>query len=429
MSRRRATDRLHDAMEVQEAEERKRAARALLRHPLLTPRSPDPAAFTLARRHATWLADFFTREAGWALVNDTSVVRLRKTSGDWADDTRPAALSSGTKPQFSRRRYVLLCLALAVLERSEAQVTLGRMVDQVVALAADPDLAEAGIVFTLGERNERADLAAVARLLLELGVLARVAGDEQAFVSATGDVLYDVDRDVLATLLVARRGPSLIDPASAVRTRDRIAALSAEVVPDTDDARNRAVRHRLTRQLLDDPVIYNADLDDAEFAYLAAQRGPMLRRLTAGTGLVAEVRAEGIALVDPSGESTDLGMPEEGTDGHATLLVAELLAQHLRQHPGNGLPLGSVQAHVRRLAEQYRTYWRRSAQEPGAERELTAIALERLYRLGLIASSPGTGSPDVLVIPLPALARFRYAPHRVVGSAAAGGLDLLEETS
>jgi len=48
------------------------------------------------------------------------------------------------------------------------------------------------------------------RLLLELGVLARVAGDEEAFMREAGDALYDVERRVLAVLLAAPHGPSTI---------------------------------------------------------------------------------------------------------------------------------------------------------------------------------------------------------------------------
>ncbi|HVN12561.1 MAG TPA: TIGR02678 family protein [Kineosporiaceae bacterium] len=414
----RSADRLSTALEDQQEDERRRAARALLRHPLLTPRTPDPEAFVLARRHASWLADWFSREAGWSLISDPSVVRLKKVSGDWADGTRPAALDSGSKAHFGRRRYVLLCLALAVLERAESQVTLGRMVDQVVALAAEPALADAGIVFTLAERDERSDLAAVARLLMEAGVLARIAGDEQAFVNSAGDVLYDVDRNVLATLLVTGRGPSMIDPAEVATTDERVAALTAEPLPDTDDVRNRRLRHRLTRRLLDDPVLYLADLDDHEREYLSSQRGVLLRRLTAGTGLVAEVRAEGIALIDPTAEATDLGLPEEGTDGHVTLLVAERLARHMREQPGEGLPIEALHAHVRRLAADHRTYWRRGTQDAGAEIPLTTVALARLHRLGLVEEPPPHGAPDPRVSPLPALARFRYAPARITGSEA-----------
>jgi uncharacterized protein (TIGR02678 family) len=407
-----ASDRLSGAMAEQQDDERRRAARALLRHPLLTPDTPDPAAFRLARQHAGWLAEWFVREAGWSLISDTSVVRLKKITGGWADDTRPATASTATRATFSRRRYVLMCLALAVLERAESQVTLGRMVDQVLALAADPALAAAGITFTLTDRAERADLAAVARLLLEAGVLRRVAGDEQAFVNSTGDVLYDVDRTVLSALLVVRRGPSMVDPDGTLGTDERIVAVSVEPAPDTDEARNRRARHRLTRRLLDDPVVYYTDLTTEERDYLTGQRGSLLRRITAATGLIAEVRAEGIALVDPTGESTDLGMPEEGTDGHVTLLVAERLADHLRTHPGEGLALSLLHRHVRRLATEHHSYWRHNTQDAGAERELTAVALHRLRRLGLVAPGPDH-EPEALVVPLPALARFAYAPARV----------------
>jgi uncharacterized protein (TIGR02678 family) len=405
-------ERLSTALEGQQDDERRRAVRALLRHPLLTATTPDPAAFRLAKRHSAWLADWFTREAGWSLITDTSMVRLKKTTGEWADDSRPATVASGSRATFSRRRYVLLCLALAVLERAESQVTLGRMVDQVVALAAEPSLIAAGITFTLTDRDERGDLAAVARLLLEAGVLSRVAGDEQAFVNATGDVLYDVNRDVLSALLVVRRGPSMIDPGTAPETAARIAAISDEPAPDTDEARNRRIRHRLTRRLLDDPVVYHADLTGEEQEYLTRQRGIMLRRIAAGTGLVPEARAEGIALVDPTGESTDLGLPEEGTDGHVTLLVAERLAAQLRDFPEEGMFLSTLHHHVRTLAAEHRGYWRRRAQETGAEVELTAVALHRLRSLGLVA--PVTGDdPDPQIVPLPALARFGYAPPRI----------------
>ena len=58
-----------------------------------------------------------------------------------------------------------------------------------------------GVEFTLTGREERADLVAAIRLLLGYGVLARVAGDEDSYVSSGGDALYDVDRRVLATML------------------------------------------------------------------------------------------------------------------------------------------------------------------------------------------------------------------------------------
>lgn len=411
--RRSGSEALSDVLDLKRDEERRRAVRALLRDPLMTPAHSGPELFTLVRRHARWLREWFAREAGWTLVVESSLARLYKIPSDTVDGTRAAMPAVGPKTAFSRRRYVLTCLALAALERAEAQVTLGRLVERVVALAADPALEQAGVTFRLEGRDERADLAAVARLLIGLGVLTRVAGDEQSFVNQSGDALYDVDRRVLAVLLGARRGPSSLsgpwsgDDASV--TGQRITAIVDEVRPDTEDLRNRATRHALARRLLDDPVVYFGDLGEDALGYLRSQRAQLLRRLTDGSGLVAEVRAEGIALIDPTAESTDLGMPEEGTDGHATLLLAEYLADRLRSGPGEPVPVTELQGRLRELAVVHRAFWRKDTAEPGAERELTRQAVDRLVALRLAARTEGG------VMPLPALARFSYAAPAVSG--------------
>ncbi|WP_084958886.1 TIGR02678 family protein [Thermoactinospora rubra] len=389
---------LRDFQDAQREDERRRAVRALLRRPLLTPGDAD---YRLVRRHQGWLADWFARETGWTLHADTAVARLRKVPARHADGTRAAQVKG--KVPFSRRRYVLACLALAALERAESQVTLGWLAERLLAFARDPELAEAGMTFTLGTREERADLAAVAGLLIATGVLAKVAGDESAYVSGSGDALYDVHRRVLAVLLATRRGPSTV---TATALEERLAAITEELVPDTEDGHNRMIRHSLTRRLLDDPVLYYRELTEAERAYLERQRGPMLKRITEATGFVAEVRAEGIALLDPTREATDLGMPEEGTDGHATLLLAEHLAAGLRACPGEPVELDDLRAHMERTAEQYRTLWRKTATVP----ELTAGAVHRLEALGLIRLRGTT------VVPLPALARFGFGEPVISGS-------------
>jgi uncharacterized protein (TIGR02678 family) len=396
---------LPDVLDQQREEDRRRCVRALLRHPLLTPEGPDQQAFTLSRRHAAWLGDWFASLAGWTLQADHAVIRLKKVPGDLSDATRGAI----AKVPFGRRRYVLTCLALAALERAEAQVTLGWLVERVVSLAADPVLGEAGITFELDSQEERRDLVAVARLLLDVRVLARVAGDEQAFIARSGDALYDVNRRVLASLLVAKRGASMVtEPALS----GRMGALIAEARPETEEARNREIRHRLVRRLLDDPVLYYADLTEEERAYLSSQRGPLLRRLADGTGFVPEVRAEGIALLDPSGDATDLGMPEEGTDGHATLLVAEYLAAALREQPGTPVGVPELHRHIAAVARQHKMHWRKGATEPGAERDLAEGALHRLTALRLIRRD------GEVVVPLPALARYGYTEPAVNGSPA-----------
>jgi uncharacterized protein (TIGR02678 family) len=224
-------------------------------------------------------------------------------------------------------------------------------------------------------------------------VLSRVAGDEESFVKDSGDVLYDVERRVLATLLATPRGPSTVDEWDF---EARLVAITRELGLTTDELRNRMLRHRLTRMLLEAPVLYYDELDEAELAYLTSQRAAITARITELTGLVAEVRAEGIAMVDTSDDLTDVRMPDSGTDGHVTLLLAEFLAAR------NGEPVSEAELHVRvrSFADQHRTYWRRTTQEPGAEAELTALALTRLEALRLIRREGDS------VVGRPALARY-----------------------
>jgi uncharacterized protein (TIGR02678 family) len=399
---------LEDTLQRAQTQQLRRAARALLRRPLLRADGPQAGEFQLVRRHATRLRTWFDANTGWRLIVDSEVARLVKLVPATTDATHPARDQRSGLP-FGRRRYVLTCLALAVLERADAQITLGRLADGLILAAADEDFARAGVTFRLEGREERSDLVAVARLLLALGVITRVAGDEDAFVRDAGDALYDVQRRPLALLLAAPRGASTI---AAEHFEERLAQLAEEPVPEVEDLRNRAIRQRITRRLLDDAVLYHHELDRAEADYLSGQRGAILRRISELTGLVAEVRAEGIAMVDPDDDLTDVRMPDTGTDGHVTLLLAE----HLAERAGAAQTAGAVSLDylhrlVRRLARDHRAYWRKDACTPGAEIGLVAVALERLEALRLVSREPAG------VRPLPALARYAVAAPTLVGGA------------
>src|SRR3546814_7817583 len=90
-------------------EEFRAGLRALLMMPLMSPAHED---FTAVRRQAEALREWFSRETGWTLQVEREGARLYKRPGDTT-----AALRG--LPGYDRRRYVLLCLACAVLERSE----------------------------------------------------------------------------------------------------------------------------------------------------------------------------------------------------------------------------------------------------------------------------------------------------------------------
>jgi uncharacterized protein (TIGR02678 family) len=383
---------------AEEQAQRQAALRALLAKPLLVA-ADDAESLLLVRRHLPALSGWLRRETGWRLIANTETARLFKTAPLTSDATHPAR--GHNREPFTRRRYVTLCLALSALARADTQTTLGSLADDVLTAAAEPGLA-AEFTLTLDTRSDRTDLVAVVRLLLAWGVLSRVAGDEDAYLSAGADVLYDVRRPVLGVLLTGSRGPSTI---AARAFEARLVELTAEPVAETDELRNQALRRMLTRRLLDEPVLYYDELAEDERAYLVAQRHNITGRISEATGLLPELRAEGIAMVDPDDELTDVRMPEQRTDGHVTLLVAEYLAGRARA------PRGELLAFVRRAAQAHMSYWRKGVTDPGAETELLDIALEKLAALRLIevdteVTRDGTGT---MIRSRPAIARFALA--------------------
>jgi hypothetical protein len=173
--------------------------------------------------------------------------------------------------------------ALPSEHRPAAPDAVVKALDSLVGwgnLRADPDTSRVTAVedfyrrrfiYQLTQAGEAAEqaLSVYDEALGRHGVLRRVAGDEDAYVSGTGDVLYDVQRRVLAGLLAARHGPSTI---TADGFEERLDQLTAESALDSDELRFRAIRQRLTRLLLDDPVLYYDELSDEELAYLTRQR-------------------------------------------------------------------------------------------------------------------------------------------------------------
>jgi uncharacterized protein (TIGR02678 family) len=405
------SERIGELQARQQRDEFRTGLRALLMQPLMAPAHAD---FAAVRRQADKLRDWFAREAGWVLQVEREGARLYK---------RPADLKSATRglKDFDRRRYILLCLACAVLERADPQITLHLLGERVMELAADRALEARQFNFSLRSAAERRDLVAVCRGLLEFGVLQRVAGDEDGFVHDTtagstggttsgtrSDALYDIQRRMLAGMLAAVRGPSTWAEGDApVTLEERQRALVTEHIADSEEGHRMALRHAVARRLLDDPVVYTDALDAETRAYFANQRGVMAARLCEATGLATEQRAEGLALTDEAGTLTDVAMPAEGTEAHVTLLVAEHLAERARQEGlsavGAVLAISTddaIAAFVRGATERYGRFWRKSAREPGAERELAQSALERLHKLDFIRRDADR------IHPLPAIARF-----------------------
>jgi uncharacterized protein (TIGR02678 family) len=360
--------------------DRRRALRALLRHPLLTATGETGEDYIRVRRHSEWMKQWLAKFPVWNLHIDKEVIRLRKLPADLRDETRPAIdRTSGTS--FTKRRYALLCLALAALEQSGSQTTLGQITVAILKLvAADGDLSAAGMILDIGNYDHRRDLVHAVRLLTEIGVLRRIDGDERQFLNRTdsSDVLYSVNRHVLAAIL------NITHPASALATAtNAVATLIDDPAPLSED-HTQQIRARLVRNLMDDPILYFHDLNEEERAYLEQHRGHLLRQIHDATGLIAEVRSEGIAMVDEGGDLTDLKLPDESAEGQLALTLAQWMAE-LPNCGNEAIPTSSIEQHVREI---------------GGDIQQIEAAKLRLRALRLIRIT------DAGVFPLAACARY-----------------------
>lgn len=81
-------------------------------------------------------------------------------------------------------------------------------------------------------------------------------------------------------------------------------------MPLTEDVRSRRIRSRLVRALLDDPFLYFHELNEEERLYLEQHRSYLLSQISEATGLVAEIRRDGIAMIDEGCGLTDVSFEE-----------------------------------------------------------------------------------------------------------------------
>ena len=382
-------------VDAAEADGRRRALRTLLMNPLITA-AGDRERLALVRRHAEWLEEWFVHYANWHLHVDAELARLNKTPAE-VDASHPAKDRQGNA--FTRRRYVLLCLALASLERAGRQTTLHRLAEDIQGqIAGDPELS-GQIALDAGRRDDRVDLVAFGRFLVDRQIIARVHGDEDSYLSASGDCLYEIRREILSRILAVRCGPSQVasdDPGQ------RLKALQYEAFGEGDEAKNRATRTRLVRHLLERPVLYDAKLDAESREYLVSQRPHLLRALCEATGLVAEIRAEGMALVDPDRELTDFPIPEEGTRAHGLLLLAGWLVERMRPDGRAQVPLAAVESYIVKCAAE-NLNWRRDVRTAEGAVHFSHELIDVLIALDLAVRTGDT------IMPLPALARLGLA--------------------
>ncbi|MFP4311821.1 MAG: TIGR02678 family protein [Nitriliruptoraceae bacterium] len=325
-----------------------RAVRLLLLHPLVTTTFPDRAALALVRRFSDQLAEDLGALAGYRLELAATCARLLRPV-DRVDDTQRIVRRRDRAP-FDRRRYAYLALVLAALGRAGTQVTLTELADALKRRAAEID----GLGFDPDQYRHRLAFVDVVRHLLELGGLREVEVSAIDWVRdpEAGEALYDLDRDVLHLVAVP---PRVLQHVPSVRS-----LLSSDGRSDSADtstaARRAATRRRLVRLLLEHPVVYLDDLDDAARTYLIQQGRVLADDLGRLTGGQLERRAEGSALIDATGGFSDRRFPSGGTAAQVALLLADAITAAVGAGDGTEVAAATV---------------------PHAE-ERTALACERL---------------------------------------------------
>lgn len=396
----------HDAqLEAQ----RVTAFRALLAHPLL---GVDRAEFPLVRRHFRELRRRFADLLGYELVLRADHARLRKVSVR-VDATRPARIVPAARAKvaedrwrpFTPRHYALFALTVAALEQSSPQTTISLLARAVGELAR-----EESIALDLEQREHRKTLAEAVELLVHLGVLVLEDGESDVWVRSDDrgeEALYAVRHGELTDLLVARAVSECSSAADVVARSDNY--------PPTDEGRRNRLRHRLARRLVEEPVLYLDELPEDERTYYASQRPHLDGRVAALTGLLAERRAEGTAMVEPAQQSralTDLRFPFKLTDRQAALLLCAPLAE-AHNEGEDEVTRARLRSEMGELVQRYGSHWGRST-----DGEEVALLLDEALRV--LVAMKLVAIDGELVRPLPALARFQSAdvraPHATEGA-------------
>lgn len=379
--------------DARERAEYQDALRLLVNQPLLTADGPHADGLRLVRRHKEALARDLRQLLGYRLVAEATFARLYK-GGLGERRARPLRRASGAT--FSPRAYAYLALCCSVLLTARQQLLLSALVEQLRSAAS-----EAGIDLGVDSVADRRDLVAALRQLIGWGVLVEDDGTVAAFADdRDAQALLYVRRDLLRHLLAV--------PLREVDDPHDLVALAAE------PGASGGARHRVRRLLLEEPVVLADDLDDESWAWLRQSQRREARTFADLFGLELEIRAEGIAAIDPRDELTDVSFPRAGTVGHAALLTVTELARRLSQSGLNrdetvctvAVPSGMLDEIVASLLVAHGTRWRKEyADHPerlprDVEDLLVAVGLLRRSEAGLRLTAVACRyTPELVVEP------------------------------
>ncbi|WP_377272283.1 DUF2398 family protein [Peterkaempfera sp. SMS 1(5)a] len=282
--------------------ERRAAARLLLAHPLITATGPWAASLPQIRRHSDALAQRFDRFLGYRLEVDEHAARLFKAglgTGCGRGLRRP-----GDGAPFTPGSYAALALVLATLPDLPAGPTPAELRAEVRSTASAAGLQDAV------EEDRLADALAVL-----------------------------IDRQVIGAAedgrLLVHHGVARLLPAGPLAD----AADGDDLVRRAADPGPGGERTYVRRRLAENPVVLLDELTRRERGWLRTRQRREAETFADFLGLEAEIRAEGVALLDPADELSDLdpGPPGTAVLARAALLLAERLVEQLRPVPGDAV--------------------------------------------------------------------------------------------
>ena len=346
------------------------AARHLVAHPLVLAET-DPDTFRLVRRHEHTLDRWFTQRFGYRLQVAADTARLFKNTV--VARRRPLRTAADPGRPFSAREYTMLALALAAVAAGPSVISLRDLLHEIRSAATD-----AAVTVTEAPADRRA-------LVTALKWMVRHGAADEAHDRIER---YATDSEADAVLRIRPDRVALLPLPALARSE------TVEDLLDRSDQRQSSPRRWMRSALLEEPVLYRDDLAGDEWTELRRRLGEESRMLDEMFGLRLEARAEGVAAIDPEGRMTDSSFPRTGTVGHAALLLID----RLTQAGLTSVALPEVVDAVAALAEEYRRYWSRLADDPD---DLTVAVFELLEDHRLAESSDGT------VRLLPAAWRYR----------------------
>lgn len=333
--------RVADGIGSLELAEYQQAARLVLRHPLITADYPDRTSLPLVRKWTAQLRADFAEVLGYTLTSTGETIRLRRAQ-DTLDATRPA-LTRVRRP-FDRRRYAYLVLALSALGRSGSQIALSELADAVAAEAGRID----GLGMDTARKADRDAFVDAVAWLEARGALRMADGSAAEWVNdpERAEALYDIVREVAAAVYAPSRVLQHVNSVTEL-----LSGTEGGVPAQGVNAQRRVAARRARRLVLENPVVYYADVDPGLRGQL---RAPALAEdLERLTGLPLERRGEGVALINAGQRLSDVTFPATGTVAQAALLLCARIAGYLQRNRSRVEHLPAATA-AERLAEAAR---------------------------------------------------------------------------